>query len=777
MKNKTYLACGISLIIVLTLSLFSMSISAQQEIETAQTFAKLCGGDVGEVVVKELGDSKIKGAFDAAYKVKQGAQCLAIPTSCVGELVKGYAKNFVTSQALEVATAAIPEVAPALAAYNMVSGLVQAGSTIKEGCLDVDTKGMASKIDPFSISADKDGNAQDISSLFFGSAKITDEQKMFGKNIELSKSEGKAFRIKAKENAFVKINNKEANLADGYIDMARTEDKDGKASVNVNKADVTIGKGGAELKFGDYEGTFTEGTRVLFDAENGFMIPEGQQGKIAKIGKSQNTIKLGENGIRAKIINGKYVLEGKSFELDNMKVYAGENEVLAGITVEDTYYTKAKGTVIETRGLKIGGDELNLFNKGGQIKDYGKNYIYISEGAITLNSGKESETEVEFLEGNEFVKTNGKFKISALNDGNTLARIAQNEDGKMGILIDPQSSMTITNGQEGMIVANGKLLQKAASVCKGEAECKEYGKTTPAEIVFADGITAKEMGIEAAGQIKHVVNINEDSYDVCSSTTSAPKSSTESVTSKVITGQASAGEWFASAKKYAKECKKNVQFFLLGEKPEPIGDKYYNKIYGKTRELTPVQGKTGIEYEADAETIIGNHQAIYTYDKDGNHIATRMKYSGDEQWGEKKYVDEEKQYQPSVAISNIPSEQTKPKYVVISIKEKDVDESLIMGAVHATTDKTISNTYKDIINKKAVTTEDFEKLKEYLKNSEVPALKYEEMAIECKYPSDCSPGEECKKGKCVIVTSWLNKLKAREKTEIEAPTSVAGVRG
>jgi len=627
MKTKIALIFGI-----LLLSFMAVTYAQTENLEA---FATMCSGDTKEIAMS-FGPQEVQTAVKA-YEI--GGCITTYGATCVASIAEGQIKAAATQQLLNSLVTAVPQIGPAITTYNAVNGFISTGSKIQKGCLKMDKSGTIYEMDPIDISADKKGNAQDISNIFYGNnAKLNDNQRIFGKNIKLSNKD-KNFLIDA-NNSLVKINGKEANLASGNIKISRIQDNKGNITgTNVESADIVIGKGGGTLKFGNYEGTFKEGTKVLFNSTTGFSFPAGQAGKSFFMSSNgiNSSILLGNSSASVKLVNGKYKIEDNNFEVDGMKVYSDKGLASLTINEKNNWYIKGKNTVVETKGIRIGGDESNLISWSTNVTDYSKNYVVVSEVMNTVNiySGKRSEIDIEFLKGNPFINTNGTVKLTTRDGALTLVQISKSPDGPLGIIVDSMSGITIQNAQGETILKDGKLYGQRAYNIYSEsivriAEDSKNGIVTPMTIsvvphekIETPKGTILELKNVAPNYILKVIDSDDLGLSTCSNKqmAPAPPKSFLSEVKRFITGYASAGLVESCTIWFNANLRGKNTFIQEGDKT-----KIYDSTKQKYVELIS-SAKKGEYVGIKDQTLDTGATYKPVYDKDANEIGMQLKDS------------------------------------------------------------------------------------------------------------------------------------------------------
>lgn len=487
----------------------SAPLASQEDIQqTAQTFATICSGD-GKTIAMNFAPSEIK----TAVQVFETSKCVTTAgINCAVSIAKGQVKSAVTGVLLKALVAAVPEVGPALGTYNTVNGFISAGSQIEKGCINVSQTGAVTAMDNLTIST-----GQDISGLVHGDVDIPDSQKLFVKNTVISKREGE-FVLKSKgSSSAATINGKYINF-NGIIRVVEGENN----ALNIISADFIVGKGGAIVNTTNYMAALKEGTHVVFNETEGLSLPEGQDGNLVKIFQDgiESNILLGDSFVNVKLVNGKYQIRGNHFEVDGIKVYSETGKASVTINEKGSSYTKSKETILETKGIRISGDEstLCLTDKCEKDSSLGKNYVFLDETqkVIKLVSGDKKESEIDFLEGNAFVKTNGKLSIATKENILSATEISSTDGKEIEITTDSMSGITIKNGEEEQEIIDGKLYAKATSVCSESTDIvqceKSNGKSTPLKLAIINNKrteTPQGTEVELTGAKNSVTEVNE----------------------------------------------------------------------------------------------------------------------------------------------------------------------------------------------------------------------------------------------------------------------------
>lgn len=458
-QHKKVIFAIILLAILVNILVNIISISAQQELETLAT---ICGGDA-EAMVMSFAPAEVQ----AVKQVADIAGCLEL-TGCVASMAEGKVKSMAIA---EILAQADPKFKAVVLAYNTASGLISTSSKIYNGCLKVDKNGLMNEIDPLVIE-NEEGTSEDISKLFYGEQKITEEQKIWGKDVRISKEEKGLFILKAKEGSSVQIGGKEVNLRNGNIKFERTKDEKGNLVVDVKEADIVIGKQGGELKFGNYEGTFPEGMHVLFDAETGFTFPSGQERKeieIRGIDGKKSSIILGKYQVDASLVNGEYKIRGDIFEIDGVKVKGISGK--GSLIIKSDGYMLNKGSIADWNNLEITSNEDVFIAKEDRTSGY-KNWIKAEDTLSFEGYG----FDIQLTKGAKWADIEeGDLLKYTLEDGRV-----DIENGKINIITKEKGYVVEKNGPNVFEYDDEEISQPASYMMFYD---KEAG-SVPAEIIY-----------------------------------------------------------------------------------------------------------------------------------------------------------------------------------------------------------------------------------------------------------------------------------------------------
>ena len=135
MKNHKFIPLIFAMILLISIV---NVMAAESAVQAAQSFAKICGGDV-EGLVMDFGP-------EALQQVKQAASlgtCLeTVGSTCLIDLAKGQIKSQATSVALTSLVQAVPQAGPVITTFNTVKTFVSTGSKLGKECLQLNKEGM-----------------------------------------------------------------------------------------------------------------------------------------------------------------------------------------------------------------------------------------------------------------------------------------------------------------------------------------------------------------------------------------------------------------------------------------------------------------------------------------------------------------------------------------------------------------------------------------------------------------------------------------------------------
>jgi len=198
---------------------------------------------------------------------------------------------------------------------------------------------------------------------------------------------------------------------------------------------------------------------------------------------------------------------------------------------------KASATTVEIpEGLKISGSEVIIGDTDYKNDGLKNNIYFTSRGTIGYVGTKGSSFSLEIQKDNKFgMPVNGKVQFTTRDDALSTVEISgDKENDQIAVVMDSSSGTIIDDGEGRIILSEGMVEAKAASVCHvyGETQdimqCKKsWGNSTPMNIQVTDDFEqdCQKLGInpgnvEAPGGCKvkvsgsknSLISVNEVDY-------------------------------------------------------------------------------------------------------------------------------------------------------------------------------------------------------------------------------------------------------------------------
>jgi hypothetical protein len=329
--------------------------------------------------------------------------CVSNPIVCAEGKIVGQ----VYGEALQTLAEQSPEAAKAITTYNQVQGYIDQGAEIVEE-LQVDEGGQV--IEGTMQFKDEEGR--------FGNliGKDIEQDKIYGKEIELNKKEGVSTISFTGENSYI-------NVKDDLFKDIKASGEDNEAYIklneegNIKEADITASKD-TSFVFGEKRIDVKEGTRVFY--QDGKITINGQEGEEVNL-MDKVTDENGEytfsNANKVKILDSKgrlsingNIIRGTDFQIGDLRVRAESAAEIGEVTLVPEGYLLGKKSIGEWKGMNLITDKNVLLatSKNG-LENYDS---WILPDTKRLQAKGEG-FEILFNEDNEWVNVNenGRLKL------------------------------------------------------------------------------------------------------------------------------------------------------------------------------------------------------------------------------------------------------------------------------------------------------------------------------------------------------------------------------
>jgi len=165
-------------------------------------------------------------------------------------------------------------------------------------------------------------------------------------------------------------------------------------------ANFMVDRRGGNYKFGDDNFNIPPYSRVLFNKETGIQIEIDEEANLT------NFLDLFK-------FNGKYptTIEGKNIPFPN-----GINLINGKININEKGYILENGNALYKQNSLVVNDENNeilIANENTDLSNYEGNWIKQTSKDLKIQSSKDGQINIEFLENHEILNTDNKDKISA----------------------------------------------------------------------------------------------------------------------------------------------------------------------------------------------------------------------------------------------------------------------------------------------------------------------------------------------------------------------------